>query len=39
MRLKLGDDLLFQITGKKAKRMITSAKEVLALKPELVPTS
>jgi len=35
MRLKLGEDLPYLVTGKNTKRLIDSAKEVLALKPEL----
>lgn len=35
MRLKLGEDLPYLITGKGAKRPIASPEEVLALRPEL----
>lgn len=35
MRLNLGHDLPYLITGKNTKRAIASAEEVLALKPEL----
>lgn len=34
MRLKLGEDLSYLITGKDTKRAITSPEEVLALKLE-----
>ena len=35
MRLKLGEDLPYLITGKDTKRAIASPGEVLALRPEL----
>jgi hypothetical protein len=35
MRLKLGKGLPYLITGKETKHLIASAKEILALKPEL----
>ena len=35
MRLKLGEDLHYLITGKDTKRAIASSGEVLALRPEL----
>jgi len=35
MRLKLGEDLPYLITGKDTKRTIASPGEVLALRPEL----
>jgi len=38
MRLKLGEDLPYLITGKDTKRAIASPGEVLALRPELAST-
>jgi len=38
MRLKLGEDLSYLITGKATKRAIASPEEVLTLKPELAST-
>jgi len=35
MRLNLGHDLPYLITGKNTKRAISSAEEVMALKPDL----
>jgi hypothetical protein len=35
MRLKMGEDLPYLITGKNTKRAIASPEEVLALRPEL----
>jgi hypothetical protein len=35
LRLKLGEDLPYLITGKDTKRAIASPREVLALRPEL----
>jgi hypothetical protein len=35
MRLKLGEDLPYLITGKGTKRAIASVEEVLAIRPEL----
>jgi hypothetical protein len=34
MRLKMGEDLPYLITGKNTKRAIASPEEVLALRPE-----
>jgi len=38
VRLKLGEDLPYLITGKGTKRAIASPEEMLALKPELAST-